>query len=181
MFVVAPSRPETRRRPGPCRAATRASVCDALQRRVGPAPLLSGSIAMRQAQAPEHRPDRRQRARLDPALDQDIPDLGKRDPLMRRCELAQQILVPGKQRPAPPYLRRPRAASLAHAANRLDCSRWPPLERTAAPRAELRSLTARTKRFRKTWDEGAVTQPRCSTSILESDLASPCSNRKLLQ
>jgi hypothetical protein len=113
---------------------------------------------VRQAEPAQRRPDRRQRAGLNAALDQLVPDLGQRDARPDRRELAQQVLLAGKQRLAvAAALRRLRAAGRARprrpsliAADALTSNR------AAAARAELPCSTARTSRLRRSWDKGAV-------------------------
>jgi hypothetical protein len=95
---------------------------------------------MRQAEPARRRPDRRQRPGLGPALDRGIPDLGQRDALAGRRQLAQQLFPPGQQRlAAAAGLGRRRAARLAHAAHQLDRRRRADLEpsRRLARRAAL--------------------------------------------
>jgi hypothetical protein len=89
---------------------------------------------VREAEPAQHRPDRRQRAGLKATPDQLVPDLGQRDARPCRRQLAQQILLAGKQRLAVAAdLRRLRAAGRAHAPHQLDRRRRADLEPSRRP------------------------------------------------
>ena len=118
---------------------------------------------MCQSKTAQRPPDRRQRARLHPAFDQRIPDLGQGNALPRGRQFAQHVLVVGQQRLAMPAdlawsvlpVSRTRRTSLI-AADALTANR------AAACRAELPSSTSPTNRFRRSLLES---RPFYSTSF----------------